>query len=58
MSKSKLLGRLLWMPVFWFVAAIVAYEWHLNGVFLVVALAAGTAVALWTTSGGNEKASE
>jgi hypothetical protein len=43
--------KLFWLPVFWFIAAVVAYEWNLNGVFLVVALAVGTAVALWVTTG-------
>ncbi|MFG2245512.1 hypothetical protein [Spirillospora sp. NPDC048823] len=47
--------KLLWLPVFWFVAAIVAYEWNLNGVFLVVALATGTAAALWATSGDSKE---
>lgn len=47
--------KLLWMPVFWFLAAIVAYEWNFNGVFLVVALAVGTAAALWATSGDGKK---
>ncbi|WP_165964545.1 hypothetical protein [Actinomadura sp. KC216] len=50
--------KLLWLPVFWLFAAIVAYEWHLNGVFLVVALAVGTGVALWATSGDNKEGSK
>ncbi|WP_433474960.1 hypothetical protein ACQPZP_40835 [Spirillospora sp. CA-142024] len=53
----KMFKLVLWMPVFWFIAAIVAYEWNFNGVFLVVALAAGTAAALWVTSGGDSKES-
>jgi hypothetical protein len=50
--------KLLWMPVFWFLAAIVAYGWNLDGIFLVIALAVGTAVALWVTSGDSKAGSE
>lgn len=52
---SKLLSRLLWLPVFWFLAAVVAAGWHLGGLFLVVALAVGSGVALWVTSGDGKE---
>ncbi|MGP4030249.1 hypothetical protein [Actinomadura sp. 3N407] len=50
--------KLLWLPVFWAVAAIIAYEWNLNGVFLVVALGVGTAAALWATSGDSNESGQ
>lgn len=46
--------KLLWLPVFWFIAAIVTYELDQGGIFLVGALAAATAVSLWTTSGDDK----
>jgi hypothetical protein len=49
------LYKLLWLPVFWFIAAVFADGWNLDGVFVVVALAVGTGVALWATSGDSQE---
>lgn len=55
---NSIVKRALWTALFWFIAAVIAFEVDLGGLFLVVALGLATGVALWVTSGDSAESGD